>query len=97
MSLKSRSTGALGTDSVQITCTVYPLGWKEYAVPNNIVFSYIFDPLIAVITTISLHFQSVLLCESVWSEGVVCVCTYAHFVARRGPAILDLAEAAQFV
>lgn len=41
----------LGTDGVQITCVVYPPGCEEYAFFYNTLFSYIFDPLLAVITS----------------------------------------------
>lgn len=102
MKLKSRAEHrGLGTDSIQITCEVSSF-FLYY-----MIFSYIFDPLLAVIATqhiVNLHFPSgplIIVCVCVCGcAGRVCVYIYARSLGRRwrgGAVVLDLAEAAQFV
>lgn len=89
----------LETDSIQITRVVYPQGERqEYTFFYRMVFSYIFDPLPAVITThhtVNLHLSTLPACL----PGCECVCVLVVCVCGQvaGLVILDLAEAAQFV
>lgn len=81
MKLKSRAEHrGLGTDSIQITCEVSSF-FLYY-----MIFSYIFDPLLAVIATqhnVNLHFSSdpLIVCVCVCGcAGRVCVYIYMHAV-----------------
>ncbi len=105
MRLKSRNTRARGQTAFRLHAWSFLQGVKNTLFFYNTVFSYIFDPLLAVITThhtVNLHFSPLPVCPPVCvCVGLVCVCVcvcvYAHIVGRRGPVILDLAEAAEFV
>lgn len=78
MSLKSRNTAAWGQTAYGLHACRILWGGKNTPFSHNTAFSYIFDVLLAVITTISFYFQSVLLCVCVsarvymhatWEEG----------------------------
>lgn len=94
------------TDRMQITRVVYPPGWQDSSFFfYKMAFSYIFDPLLAVITThhtVNLHFSPLPACPPVtcMCRLCLCVCVYMHTLQGEGgggAVILDLAEAAQFV
>ena len=108
MSLKSRNTGAPRKTAYRLNAWSILQGGKNtlFFSPYNTVFSYIFDPLLAVITThriVNLHLSPFPVCPAltvcVCVLGLfVCVCVYMHTLwGEGGPVILDLAEAAQFV
>lgn len=105
MRLKSRNTWASGQTGCRLHAWSILQGGKTPLFFYKMAFSYIFDPLLAVITThhtVNLHFSPLPACPPVTCMCrlclCVCVCIYAHIAGRRGGAvILDLAEAAQFV
>ena len=78
-----------------------PQGVKNALFFSNTVFSYIFEPLLAVITTrhnVNLHFSPLPVCHPSMCVCWAFLCVYMRTLwGEGGPVILDLAEAAQFV
>ena len=80
------------TDRMQITRVVYPPGWLDssfFFFFYKMAFSYIFDPLLAVITThhtVNLHFSPLPACPPVVCvcRLCLCVCVYMHTLQGEG-------------